>query len=186
MALMRIDIDGDIGRAADPLVVLSRKRWERAVSTAVNETGRQTLTMAARLVSKEAGLKARTTKKQFALRKSRPSTLTATVVAHGSPIHLVEFGARQTKRGVSAKAWGKRKTYPGTFIATMASGKRGVFVRKGAGRLPIRPLYGPGVPGTLALEKISQATIAHADERLQTNIARQLDRAIRKMNGLAG
>ena len=186
MTLMHISISGDIGRATDPLALLSHKRWSRAVNTAVNETGRQTLTMAARLVSKEAGLKARITKKQFTVRKSRPATLTAHVVASGSPIQLIEFGARQTKRGVSAKAWGKRKTYPGTFIATMASGKRGVFVRKGAARLPIRPLYGPGVPGTLAQEKITRATKEFAGQRLRSNIARQMDRAIRKMKGFAG
>ena len=41
---------------------------------------------------------------------------------------LIKFGARQTKKGVSAKAWGKRKIYRGAFIGGgRNSGKRLVF-----------------------------------------------------------
>jgi hypothetical protein len=42
--------------------------------------------------------------------------------------NVIEFGARQTKRGVSAKVWGKRKIYRGAFIGGgRNSGKRLVF-----------------------------------------------------------
>ena len=41
---------------------------------------------------------------------------------------MIEFGARQTKKGVSAKVWGKRKIYRGAFIGGgRNSGKRLVF-----------------------------------------------------------
>mgnify|MGYP001942732765 CR=1 FL=1 len=41
---------------------------------------------------------------------------------------MIKFGARQTKRGVSAKVWGKRKIYRGAFIGGgRNSGKRLVF-----------------------------------------------------------
>ena len=41
---------------------------------------------------------------------------------------MIEFGATQTKRGVSAKVWGKRKIYRGAFIGSgRNSGKQLVF-----------------------------------------------------------
>ena len=33
----------------------------------------------------------------------------------------MEFGARQTKKGVSAKVWGKRRVYNGTISASDAA-----------------------------------------------------------------
>ena len=41
---------------------------------------------------------------------------------------MIKFGARQTKKGVSAKVWGKRKIYRGAFIGSgRNSGKQLVF-----------------------------------------------------------
>ena len=57
---------------------------------------------------------------------------------------LSKFRARQNKKGVAASIKkGKRKTYLGTFMATMRSGHIGVYKRKGKQRLPIKELYGP-------------------------------------------
>jgi hypothetical protein len=54
-------------------------------------------------------------------------------------VPLAKLGARQTKTGVSVR---NRGSYRSAFIATMASGHRGVMIREGAARLPIRELYG--------------------------------------------
>ena len=45
-------------------------------------------------------------------------------------LNAIEFGARQTKKGVSAKIWGVRKVYRGAFIGSgRNSGKQLVFKR---------------------------------------------------------
>lgn len=61
----------------------------------------------------------------------------------GASVPLTAYPVRQTKKGVSVEVnRGKRTLVKGAFIATMASGHRGVFMRKGKARLPIRELLG--------------------------------------------
>lgn len=61
----------------------------------------------------------------------------------GAQVPLVAYPARQTKKGVSVEVnRGKRTLVKGAFIATMKSGHKGVFQRRGKARLPIRELRG--------------------------------------------
>lgn len=57
------------------------------------------------------------------------------LVAKAKPIPLIAFGARQTRTGVSVEVTkGKRSIIRHAFIATMASGHKGVFMREGPKR----------------------------------------------------
>ena len=60
--------------------------------------------------------------------------------------NVIEFSARQTKKGVSAKVWGKRRVYKHAFIGSgKNSGKQLVFKRlKGSKR--IKALHGASLP----------------------------------------
>ena len=61
---------------------------------------------------------------------------------------MIEFGARQTKRGVSAKVWGKRKIYRGAFINSgRNSGKQLVFKKRKDDPKRIEALHGASLPG---------------------------------------
>lgn len=61
----------------------------------------------------------------------------------GVPVPLSAYPVRQIKRGVSVSVnRGKRTRVKGAFIAIMKTGHRGVFMRRGRGRLPIRELLG--------------------------------------------
>lgn len=56
----------------------------------------------------------------------------------GEPVPVSSLPHRQTRKGVSvAINTGKRSFIRSAFIATMKSGHTGVFLRRGAGRLPI-------------------------------------------------
>jgi len=60
---------------------------------------------------------------------------------------VIEFGARQTKRGVSAKVWGKRKIYRGAFIGGgRNSGKQLVFKKSKDDPKRIEALHGASLP----------------------------------------
>ena len=62
-------------------------------------------------------------------------------------ILLVEFDARQTKKGVTAKAWGKRKLYSGTFFGRgRNSGKKLVFKKRRDDPKKIKAVYGGSLP----------------------------------------
>ncbi|QKV20254.1 hypothetical protein [Oricola thermophila] len=65
---------------------------------------------------------------------------TSEVIVKSGWIPLAKLSATQTSRGVYVRP---RGSYRHAFLATMASGHRGVFMRKGAARLPIRELFGP-------------------------------------------
>lgn len=61
----------------------------------------------------------------------------------GEPVPLIAYPNRQTKKGVSVEVnRGKRTLVKGAFLATMKSGKVGVFRRRGPARLPIAELRG--------------------------------------------
>ena len=61
----------------------------------------------------------------------------------GQPVPLVAYPHRQTKKGVSVEVnRGKRTLVAGSFVATMKSGHKGVFRRRGEARLPIDELRG--------------------------------------------
>lgn len=65
---------------------------------------------------------------------------TSDVIVRSGWIPLSKLGATQTKSGVRVKL---RGSYKHAFLATMNSGHRGVMMRTGAGRFPIRELFGP-------------------------------------------
>ena len=62
-------------------------------------------------------------------------------------LNVIEFGARQTKRGVSAKVWGKRKIYRGALTGSgRNSGKELVFKKSKRNPKRIEALHGASLP----------------------------------------
>jgi hypothetical protein len=80
------------------------------------------------------------------LRRAKESNLNGAewgIDVSGEPVPLVAYPHRQTKKGVSVEVnRGKRTLVKGAFVATMRSGHKGVFKRRGKERLPIRELLG--------------------------------------------
>lgn len=177
--MLRVTVEENTEDARRALDRLNFRQFNRVIVTALNATARETRTQTARSVSKAMGLKVGAVRRRVTAINANPNTLTARVTAKGRPLGLAEFKARQTRRGVSASAYGKRKTYKGTFLARLSTGLTGVFVRRGGGRYPVKYLYGPGIAQTLDRDDISEEITGHAQTRLQVNIARQIERALR-------
>ncbi|MER9003317.1 phage tail protein [Mesorhizobium sp. M0862] len=156
---------------------LQPPRLNQALSVSVNTTAKQVRTFAARIVAKQGGLKRGDVDPSIRIYPhSTPQTLSATVRGSGRPIALIKFAARQTKAGTTANAWGVRKLYKHTFIATMRSGHEGVFVRETKKRNPIKELWGSGVTQVMS-QAITMGEIeADAQAKLTTNVVRQLKR----------
>lgn len=123
-----------------------RAQSPRAVTRALNRTLDQVATRAGREVSKETGLPVRRARDAMTKVRATFSLLRALLQVRGFRIPLIQFRARQTKRGVSYTLPRGRGSAPGAFIRTLASGHRGVFMRKGRARLPIKELFGPSLP----------------------------------------
>lgn len=140
---MKIDIKADVAAARRRLTGLQRNVIPQATTRALNRTGDHANTLTVRDLAKVTGLKQKDVRAALQRVRANFSNLTYRLTALGRALNLIRFAARQTKKGVSASAWGKRKIYRGTFIANQG---RTVFVRTSEARLPIKAVHGPSLP----------------------------------------
>jgi len=180
---MRPTIRVDASRFMAALDALKPAQARAASVVAVNETARQTTSFATRLVAKDLGLKVGDVRAKMTVIRATKSNLLAIIRPSGRAIPLYAYKARQTKRGVSATAWGKRKLYRGTFIAMMPGGHVGVFKRVGATRLPIKELFEPSIGHAFGREPTRSQIEAFIRQKLPVNVARQLQRRLRVLSG---
>lgn len=123
------------------------------LSRAINHEGAKATTAVRRALRESTGLgKYGFAKNAVKSRRASQFSLQFEISASGRETNIGEFGAKQTKAGVTAWAWGKRRTFPHTFIKNvqnfnrpMGETKDRVFVRSGASRLPIRNVWGPNI-----------------------------------------
>jgi hypothetical protein len=101
------------------------------VSRAINRTVTPAKNEIQKGIRQEINIKAADAKDKIYIDKATYDKWVATIALSHSLIPLLDFGARQTKKGVSFKVWKKsgHKFLKHGFIATMASGHRGVFRR---------------------------------------------------------
>ena len=110
------------------LGTVHKKYIQKALVTALNKVGAEVVTQAKRELKDATGLKAGTVAKKLTKDKARRGDETYSIRIKSRYLNLIEFNARQTKRGASVKAWGKRKNYRGAFIGRgQNSGKELVF-----------------------------------------------------------
>ena len=179
MALV-IDVRNNMSRVMADMSRVTKEVMERATVSALNKTVAQAKTAAAREIrSAGYGLSPSTIKKALIIKKAYPGKLTASIVASGKPIPLVQYAARATAKGVSVNVLHGRKVVAHAFIATMPSGHKGVFVRQAGGKhkpvnkdgrkrwsaLPIRELFGPAIPDALSNATVQQTLQAFIDEK---------------------
>lgn len=170
---MEINIKADV---AETLRELSHKKRQviQAAVRSLNRTADQVRTAAVKSVAGEMGIKSKTVRERLRVIRAKRDTLTAIVVGTGRQIGLVDFRARQTPAGVTVSVGGKRKLYKGAFLTTMPGGHRGVFRRRTKNRLPIREMWGPSIPGTMAQDHIYNALEKLAAVRWRVNFAADL------------
>ena len=99
----------------------------------------------------------------------------------GEPVPLVAYPHRQTKKGVSVEVnRGKRTLVKGSFKATMKSGHKGVFRRRGERRLPIDELRGSRPVDALLHKGESEAVAARGGKSFEATFQRVLPLEIGK------
>ena len=129
------------------LGTVHKKYVQKALVTALNKVGAEVVTQAKRELKDATGLKAGTVGKKLAKDKARRGDEEYTIRIKLRYLNLIEFGARQTKKGVSTKAWGKRKLYKHAFIGSgRNSGKQLVFGKTRGNPKKLKALHGPSLP----------------------------------------
>jgi hypothetical protein len=161
----------------------------RAIVRALDKTAAQARTGATRAVRASGyNIKASAIKRSFTIERATPARLVVTLRATGAPITLINYGARQTTKGVTVRVKNGRKTLRHAFIATMPNGHRGVFARTGKGHkrvtkdgrsymsgLPIRELYGPSIPDALTNDAVQKALAQTIADKYPAILAHELE-----------
>ena len=143
---MEIKVKSNMKKAIRDIGNVPKKYVQKALVTSLNKMGKEVMTQAKRELKDATGLKAGTVAKKMTKDKARRNDETYTIRIKSRYLNLIEFNARQTKKGVSAKAWGKRKNYRGAFIGRgQNSGKELVF-KKVRDSKRIKAVYGASLP----------------------------------------
>jgi hypothetical protein len=161
---------------------LDPRQIPQAITAAENKTAAKVKTFLIAAAAKAMNLDKDDIRDSIRIKKATYSTLAAAVIVDRHPVPLSKYPVKQTATGVMATPFtgvagdirpGQR---PYSFLATMDSGHKGVFVRFGsmvnptkgvyAGKIVtrgpkkgqivqrqrIRQLYGPTIAGTLATQ----------------------------------
>ena len=143
---MEVKVNSNFKKALRDIGNVPRKYVQKAMVTALNKVGAEVVTQAKRELKDATGLKAGVVAKKIQKDKARRNDNTYSIFIKSRYLNVIEFGARQTKRGVSAKVWGKRKIYRGAFINSgRNSGKQLVF-KKSRRKKGIEAVHGASLP----------------------------------------
>jgi hypothetical protein len=142
--MIELDLNVAQWRDLERRVGAAGKNAPKALMRAINHTGKKAKTKMVRALADQTGLPLKTTRK--ALREKTAGVGGAyTIESKGGNIRLKFFKAKETRAGVSAAPWNKRRVYPSTFMRGGRFPKRkdlgmggAVLQRTGRGRTPLR------------------------------------------------
>lgn len=184
--MIKVSVKADISRAMDKLGRIPKEVMGKAVPRALNKMAAETRTESSRRI-RSAGyrIKDKAIKNQIAVLKATRTELRAIVRATGKPIPLIAYGARQVKSGVSVAIKGSRKIIKHAFIATMPTGHVGVMIRTGTAHkrnkkgvwsgLPIKQLFGPGIPTMFGNDVVQQALQSKIRKRFPVLLKHEIE-----------
>ncbi|MCJ8322776.1 MAG: phage tail protein [Rhizobiales bacterium] len=180
---LQVDTSGLI-RLQKGLKELGNPRMNRVLYRANNAVGGTTRTIIKTNLVKETSLPSAHVLSRFKTNKAHSKNPTYHISVKDRHVRLIEFKGRQLKKMVtSAKVWGKRQKYKGTFIATMSNGRQGIFHhikgRTARGNQKIAMLYGPALPKELVRGDSWSLMTKHIKQAFPKNVDRFMQVEIR-------
>jgi hypothetical protein len=165
-----------------PLAALKSGKPAKAAARALKKAGATALrdmrSEASKRVRQRKRLKASLVREAIHMRVNKASSIEGmewALEVRGKPVPLAAFPHRQGTRGVSVEVnRGKRSLVEHAFVATMRSGHRGIFVREGLTRLPIRELFGSRPVDALLHQGEADAVAERGRASLEATFARLL------------
>lgn len=181
---MRVTIDPGQIAAMKAAIENTGRNLRKELAVACNATASKGKSLIAKQIGKELATPQKNIRATISQsKKAKDSDISATLeVRKDRRISLKEFGARQTKKGVSYKISKTRgrKSIPGSFQGPRPGlinvrTKGNVFKRVGKARLPIVKLYGPSSWGVFVVGKKQGPSVTEIEAELK----KQIDRRIR-------
>ncbi|MFO1259070.1 MAG: hypothetical protein U1E78_11765 [Gammaproteobacteria bacterium] len=115
---------------------------------ALNRTLLRTRTQMTNAVGEKLNLKKKTIRELTSIQRATKVTgLIGKLIVKNKPVPLLEFNAKQNRKGVSFKIFKNRsrQLIKHSFITLDSKARDAVFKRESAARLKIKPLYGTRV-----------------------------------------
>ncbi len=159
------------------------KGMQKVMSRSINRTLKFSKNESARQITSQITAGQRAIKKVTKILKATFKKWEGHIIISGSRIPLIRFAARKIKSGISykIKRTGTRERIKSAFKATMSSGHRGVFARRGENRLPIVELRGPSMGRVFERDRgILRRTLRRINKKLIKNIDAQVKFLLRK------
>ncbi|WP_181461089.1 hypothetical protein [Candidatus Bartonella washoeensis] len=169
----------------DTFTSLQATRLNWALRNALNTAAKQIERFAEKQIADVTSAKSKRIKQGVYIKeKATAKFLETDIIGSGTPIPLKFFQARETKRGVTYKMFGKKEILPHAFIKGGSFPKRvdlkklngNVFQRADGDQFPIAKQEGPSIAGVMSKPEIASSIAQYANERLIANIQRQLAR----------
>lgn len=185
--MLKLNVNADVKGVTASLTRYVGEQ-QKAVVRALNKTAMQARTAAAQEV-RGAGynIKSSAIKSSFSIQKASRGKLVAVLKSTGRPVALINYSARQGKNGVSVQVKEGRTVLRHAFIATMQNGHKGVFERTGKTHkkvvrngkvqrtgLPIKELFGPSIPQSLANDAVQKALMKKIREKFPQILKHEL------------
>jgi hypothetical protein len=184
----------DVAEVKKTLSRLAGDEANKAMVRGINKTMTGVRTDGVKMLKDHYALTASAIRKSWRIRKALFRDPHGVVSSKGTFVRLKEFGARETKTGVSVKVLrtGPRKVVKHAFFATLKQNKQ-VYWRKWSGprkakdprmaygklpmqyRFPVKALYGPRIQDHLGDPQIIGTLTKLAGQRLSKNMAHEVD-----------
>ena len=173
---MEVKVNSNFKKALRDIGNVPRKYVQKAMVTALNKVGAEVFTQAKRELRDATGLKAGVVAKGLKKDKARRGDEEYSIFIKSRYKNVIEFGARQTKKGVSAKVWGKRRVYKGAFIGSgRNSGKQLVFGKSKRKKNKLKALHGASLPREFHREDMAKIFNKKIKTRFPILFKRALD-----------
>ncbi|WP_144756246.1 hypothetical protein [Bartonella saheliensis] len=168
----------------DTFTNLQAPRLNWALRNAINTSAKQVERFTEKQVADLSSAQPKRIKKGVYIKdKATAQFLETDIIGSGTPIPLKFFQAKETKRGVTYKLFGKKQILPHGFIKGGNFPKRvdlkmggNVFQKDDGDKFPIAKQEGPSIATVMSKPEIANAIAQYANERLTKNIQRQLAR----------
>lgn len=179
---IRIDFDERQLRALRKVTPAVRRALRRAGQTALRDMKAE----ASKRIRARKRLKVSAVNKALVMATPtlKPEEGSWALRVRGNPVPLSAYPHRVTRKGVSVEVnRGKRTLLRSAFVATMSSGHKGVFQRRGMQRLPIYERLGSRPVDALLHRGEAQAVGERGARSLVNTFSRLLDIELQPGNG---
>ena len=180
--MIEIKIDPTQWKNLEARVAKAGANAPKALTRAINHTGAKAKTQMVRALADQTGLKIKTTRKALKSTNASGPGGSFIIAAKGGNVRLKFFKPKETRKGLAASPWNKRRTYPGVFMRGGRFPKRkdlglggAALKRAGGARYPLKTVKsGLWLPKEMVKDQTANAFYSTAARELPKRLIHEL------------